>query len=63
MRAHAREQEDDVIMRHVDLYVNDWTVDLGAVGRRALDELSARAAAVGLCSSSGAVGRLEVFSG
>jgi 1,4-dihydroxy-6-naphthoate synthase len=63
MRAHAREQEDDVIMRHVDLYVNDWTVDLGAVGRRALDELSARAAAVGLCSSAGASGRLEVFSG
>jgi 1,4-dihydroxy-6-naphthoate synthase len=63
MRAHAREQEDDVIMRHVELYVNEWTVDLGAVGRRALDELSARAAAVGLCSSAGASGRLEVFSG
>lgn len=59
MRAHAREQEDDVIMRHVDLYVNEWTVDLGATGRRALDEFSKRAAAVGLGSN----GRLEVFAG
>jgi 1,4-dihydroxy-6-naphthoate synthase len=59
MRAHAREQEDDVIMRHVDLYVNEWTMDLGATGRRALDEFSKRAAAVGLGSN----GRLEVFAG
>lgn len=59
MRAHAREREDDVIMRHVDLYVNEWTVDLGATGRRALEEFSARATAVGL----GGGGRLEVFAG
>jgi 1,4-dihydroxy-6-naphthoate synthase len=59
MRAHAREQEDDVIMRHVELYVNEWTMDLGATGRRALDEFSKRAAAVGLGSN----GRLEVFAG
>lgn len=59
MRAHAREQEDDVLMRHVDLYVNEWTLDLGATGRRALDEFSKRAAAVGLGSN----GRLEVFAG
>jgi 1,4-dihydroxy-6-naphthoate synthase len=59
MRAHAREQEDDVLMRHVELYVNEWTLDLGATGRRALDEFSKRAAAVGLGSN----GRLEVFAG
>ena len=50
---------DSVLMEHVDLYVNDQTLDLGALGKRALDELSARAAAVGLGSGC----RLEVFHG
>ncbi len=59
MRGHAQEQDDDVLMKHVELYVNDWTVDLGATGRRALDELSSRARAIGL----GGGGRLEVFAG
>ena len=59
MRAHAQEFDDRVLMQHVDLYVNDWTVDLGVVGSQALAELSARAASVGL----GKGGRLEVFKG
>jgi len=59
MRAHAQEHDDAVLMQHVDLYVNDWTVDLGDVGRRALDELSNRAAVIGL----GTGRRLEVFAG
>ena len=59
MRAHAQEFDDRVLMQHVELYVNDWTLDLGAEGRRALDELSRRAAAVGV----GRGGRLEVFAG
>ncbi len=59
MRAHAQEHDDAVLMQHVDLYVNDWTVDLGGTGRRALDELSARAASIGL----GTGRRLEVFPG
>jgi hypothetical protein len=32
MRAHAQEHDDNVLMQHVDLYVNEWTVNLGAVG-------------------------------
>lgn len=59
MRAHAQEHDDTVLMQHVDLYVNDWTVDLGDVGRRALDELSSRAASIGL----GTGRRLDVFAG
>jgi len=59
MRAHAQEHDDAVLMQHVDLYVNDWTVDLGDVGRRALDELLTRAASIGL----GTGRRLEVFAG
>ncbi len=42
MRAFAQEEDDSVLMKHVALYVNDWTVDLGAVGRQALHELSLR---------------------
>ena len=57
MRAHARELDDDVLRRHVELYVNAWTVDLGDVGRRALGELAARAHAAGLVPDRG---RLEV---
>jgi 1,4-dihydroxy-6-naphthoate synthase len=58
MRRHAQEFDDAVLLQHVDLYVNDWTLDLGDVGRRALAELSARAAAAGI----GQGARLEVFS-
>ena len=48
MRAHAQEFGDDVLMKHVDLYVNDWTVDLGSVGRDALGKLSEMARSIGL---------------
>jgi 1,4-dihydroxy-6-naphthoate synthase len=58
MRAHAQEFDDRVLMQHVDLYVNEWTVDLGPTGAKALDMLSTRAASLGL-----ATGRLEVFAG
>ena len=59
MRAYAQELADDVLMQHVDLYVTDWTLDLGPTGRRALDEFSTRAAAAGLDAPA----RLEIFSG
>ena len=57
MRAHAQEFDDRVLMQHVDLYVNDWTLDLGPTGAAALAELSARAAALGLTGPT-----LEVFA-
>ena len=58
MRKYAQEFDDHVLMQHVDLYVNAWTLDLGVEGARALDELSARAASIGL----GTGRRLRVFS-
>ena len=58
MRRYAQEFDDHVLMQHVDLYVNDWTVDLGESGRRALDELSSRAVECGLISADK---RLRVF--
>ncbi len=51
MRKYAQEFDDRVLMQHVELYVNDWTVDLGRVGRDALCELSERAKALGLIAT------------
>jgi len=48
MRKFAQEFNDDVLMQHVDLYVNEWTVDLGDAGRQALQELSNRASEAGV---------------
>lgn len=43
MRKHAQEFDDQVLFEHVDLYVNDFTVDLGTTGREALKVLSQKA--------------------
>jgi 1,4-dihydroxy-6-naphthoate synthase len=48
MRKYAQEFDDAVLMQHVDLYVNEWTLDLGDVGRKALAALSTRAALAGV---------------
>jgi 1,4-dihydroxy-6-naphthoate synthase len=46
--AHAQEMALDVVDAHIGLYVNDFTVDLGADGYAAVDGLLSRAAAAGL---------------
>ena len=61
MRQYAQEFNDDVLMQHVDLYVNEWTVDLGAVGIAALNELSRRATAANLLPAP--MRPIEVFCG
>ncbi len=48
MRRHAQEFSDEVLWSHVDLYVNEWTRDLGDTGRGALEVLARRAAEAGL---------------
>ena len=48
MRAHAQEMSEDVMYQHIDLYVNDYSVDLGREGRRAVEVLFERAKAVGV---------------
>lgn len=59
MRQHAAEFDDDVLMKHVELYVNEWTVDLGEVGRSALSFLAAAAKRAKLVSED--AGDIEVF--
>lgn len=52
MREYAQEQSDDVLWKHVELYVNDWTRALGAGGGAALAALSRAAREAGLVSDA-----------
>jgi len=46
--AHAAEMSPDVQQQHIDLYVNEFTRDLGEEGYAAVETLLARAHAEGL---------------
>lgn len=48
VRAHAQAMSDEVMYKHIDLYVNDYSVDLGVDGRRAVEVLFDRARASGV---------------
>jgi len=48
VRAHAQEMDEEVMRRHIELYVNEYSVDLGPDGRRAIDVLFERARTSGL---------------
>ena len=39
VKQHAQELEDDVIEKHISLFVNDFTISLGEEGRRAVERL------------------------
>ncbi len=40
IRLHAQELDDHVIESHIDLFVNDFSLDLGTIGREAIDRLT-----------------------
>ncbi|MEU7904061.1 1,4-dihydroxy-6-naphthoate synthase [Actinoplanes sp. NPDC049118] len=46
--ANAQEMEPDVVAQHIGLYVNEFTLELGAEGYAAADALLGRAAAAGI---------------
>ena len=48
MRRYAQDLTNKVMFQHVDLYVNEWTTDLGHVGNTALETLSRKAHDVAL---------------
>jgi 1,4-dihydroxy-6-naphthoate synthase len=48
VRAHAQEMSEQVMYQHIDLYVNDYSVDLGEQGRRAVEVLFDRAQRAGI---------------
>jgi 5,8-dihydroxy-2-naphthoate synthase len=47
VREHAQEMSDEVMYRHIDLYVNEYSVDLGVEGRRAVELLFEKAVTTG----------------
>ena len=53
MAKYAVEHSDEVLWSHVDLYVNPWTEDLGAVGLDAIEKLNKLAAQSGLTKGTG----------
>lgn len=57
VRQHSQELDDRVCDRHIALYVNAFSVDLGERGRRAVDELLRRGRALGLLADGGSVWR------
>jgi 1,4-dihydroxy-6-naphthoate synthase len=48
VRAHAQEMSEEVMFKHIDLYVNQYSVNLGSEGRRAIELMFARANALGI---------------
>jgi 1,4-dihydroxy-6-naphthoate synthase len=48
VRAHAQEMSEEVMYQHIDLYVNEYSVDLGAQGRHAVKLLFDRAQGAGM---------------
>ena len=59
MRKYAQELDDDVLQKHVDLYVNQWTENLGVEGNKALLALSQKAKSVGIADEK--MPDLEIF--
>jgi 5,8-dihydroxy-2-naphthoate synthase len=51
VREHAQEMSEQVMYQHIDLYVNEFSVDLGQEGRRAVGLLFDRARALGVIPS------------
>ncbi|ASZ14699.1 1,4-dihydroxy-6-naphthoate synthase [Chitinophaga pendula] len=46
VKQHAQEMEEAVMRKHIDLYVNDFSLDLGAEGQSAVETLLQKAAQV-----------------
>jgi 1,4-dihydroxy-6-naphthoate synthase len=53
VREHAQEMSEAVMYKHIDLYVNEYSVDLGAEGRRAVELLFDKAKATGVIPTAG----------
>lgn len=52
IRAHAQEMDDAVMQAHIDLYVNQYTLDYGQDGEAAIFDLMDRAEKAGLVAAS-----------
>lgn len=48
IRSHAQEMEEEVMYKHIELYVNQYSIDLGREGRKAVETLFAKARELGV---------------
>jgi 1,4-dihydroxy-6-naphthoate synthase len=48
VKAHAQEMSEEVMKKHIDLYVNEYSIDLGETGSKAVKLLLNKAIEVGL---------------
>ena len=39
MKEHSQEMDEKVMMQHVELYVNKYSIDLGAEGKNAISQM------------------------
>jgi 1,4-dihydroxy-6-naphthoate synthase len=48
VKEHAQEMNEDVMNKHIALYVNDYSIDLGSEGKRAVKLLFDKAQELGV---------------
>jgi 1,4-dihydroxy-6-naphthoate synthase len=48
VKAHAQEMSEEVMYKHIELYVNNYSIDLGKEGKRAIRMLFDKAIEIGL---------------
>ncbi len=48
VKAHAQEMSEEVMYKHIDLYVNNFSTDLGIEGKRAVQLLFDKAQELGV---------------
>jgi 1,4-dihydroxy-6-naphthoate synthase len=48
VKAHAQEMSEEVMYKHIDLYVNEYSIDLGEEGRKAVQLLFDKAQELGV---------------
>ncbi len=53
IRRHAQEMDESVMQQHIDLYVNEYSIQYGEDGEAAIHDLYARAEAAGIIPASG----------
>lgn len=51
VKCHAQEMNEDVMKKHIELYVNEFSVDLGSIGKQAIELMINKAKETGLINS------------
>lgn len=52
VKSHAQELSDDVVSQHINLYVNEFSIDIGTEGETAIETLFAKAREKGILPNS-----------